>query len=62
MVAVTAVGHRIEIYVSSNGDVTFSRFIGTDSPVAELKGSEFVSDDLEAMLKLIESEADKPTD
>jgi hypothetical protein len=62
MVAVTAVGHRIEIYVSSNGDVTFSRFIGTNSPEAELKGSEFVSDDLEAMLRLIESEADKPKD
>ena len=60
MVAVTAVGHRVEIYVSSNGDVGFSRFIGTDSPGAKLEGSEFVSDELEAIFKLIDPEGNGP--
>lgn len=60
MVAVTAVGHRVEIYVSSNGDVGFSRFIGTHSRGAKPEGSGFVSDDLEAILKLIDSEGNGP--
>ena len=37
-----------------------SRFIGTDSPGAKLEGSEFVSDDLEAIFKLIDPEGNGP--
>lgn len=54
MIAITLVGQRIEVYVSSAGAITFSRFIGTPDVRTDLAGSEHVGDDAGALFDLID--------
>lgn len=46
MITVTLVGRRVEIYVSSNGDVGYSVF----------SGSEDIATDYDALLKLLKED------
>lgn len=53
MIAVTLVGHRIEVYVSSVGEVTFSRFVGTTDLHTDLPGSEYAAGNADELIHLI---------